>query len=70
MVSVLLPVLFLAPLSGLMEPTLAAIVLLVSVALATHVGDWLGGITAITLTLLSIDLFWIGESFTSAMPDR
>jgi signal transduction histidine kinase len=69
MVSVLIPVLLLLPFSALMEPTLAAIVLMVGIALATHVGEWLGGITAITLTLLSIDLFWIGDSFSSVMPD-
>lgn len=69
-VSVLVPVLILLPLHDLMEPTLAAVILMVGVALATHLGNWLGGITAITLTLLSIDLFWIGDSFTEVMPDQ
>ena len=69
-VCVLVPVLILLPLHDLMEPTLAAVVLMVGVALATHLGEWLGGITAIILTLLSIDLFWIGDSFTEVMPDQ
>jgi signal transduction histidine kinase len=68
-VSVFVPVLILLPLSSLMEPTLAAIVLMVSIALATHVGEWLGGITALILTMLSIDVFWIGDSFTRALPN-
>ena len=67
--SVLIPALILLPLSGLMEPTLAAIVLMVSIALATHIGEWLGGITAITLTILAIDVFWIGDSFAGVMPN-
>jgi signal transduction histidine kinase len=66
--SVLIPAIILLPLSGLMEPTLAAIVLMVSIALATHLGEWLGGVTAITLTLLTIDVFWIGDSFTKILP--
>lgn len=67
-VSVLIPAVILLPLSGLMEPTLAAVVLMVSIALATHIGEWLGGVTAITLTLLAIDVFWIGDSLTEVLP--
>jgi PAS domain S-box-containing protein len=49
---------------------LAAIVLMVSIALATHIGEWLGGITAIVLTLLAVDVFWLGDSFRDSLPDE
>jgi hypothetical protein len=68
-VSVLVPVLILLPLTRVLEPTLAAIVLMVSIALATHLGEWLGAITAITLSLFAIDVFWLGESFSTTLPD-
>ena len=57
-ISVILPVALLAPLSSGVEPTLAAIVLMLSIALATHLGEWLGAITAIFFSLGAIDMFW------------
>jgi signal transduction histidine kinase len=68
-VSVLVPTLVLLPLTRVLEPTLAAIVLMVSIALATHLGEWLGAITAITLTLAAIDVFWLGDSFSTTLPN-
>ncbi len=67
-VSVLIPLAILMPLSRFIEPTLAGIILMVSIALATHLGEWLGAITAITLSLLAVDLIWIGESISTALP--
>ena len=57
-ISVVLPMLVLVPLASGVEPTLAAIILMLSIALATHLGEWLGSITAIVLSLIAIDLFW------------
>jgi signal transduction histidine kinase len=67
-VLVLVPMLVLTPLNRFIEPTLAGIILMVSIALATHLGEWLGGITAIVLSLVAIDVIWISESISTPLP--
>lgn len=66
--SVLLPLLLLAPFASLLPITAPSLVLLVAVALATYVGDRIGGVTSLSLTVLAIDLFWVGDERRLDLP--
>ena len=68
--SVVAPMVVLVPLSTGVEPTLAAIVLMLSIGLATHLGEWLGGATAIVLSIVAIDIFWGNGPFGTLTPDN
>ena len=68
--SVLLPLLLLAPFASVLPISAPSLVLLVGIALATYVGDRTGGITSLILTTAAIDLFWIGERDRLDLPTR
>ena len=68
-ICVLAPLSILGPLSSHIEPTLAGVVFMVSIALATHLGEWLGALVATTLALLAIDAIWLGGSASVSLPE-
>ncbi|MDQ2682237.1 MAG: ATP-binding protein [Chloroflexota bacterium] len=67
-VLVLVPLAILLPMSRFVEPTMAGILLMVSIALATHLGEWLGALTSIVLSVLAVDLIWISGSAVTELP--
>ena len=68
--SVLLPLLLLAPFASVLPITAPSLVLLVGIALATYVGEWTGGITSLVLTAAAIDLLWIADEKRFELPRR
>jgi len=54
--------LVLSPLHGEGMNTIPSLLLLVSVGLSTYMADWVGGVTASIVSLICLDVFFIGES--------
>jgi signal transduction histidine kinase len=64
----IVPLAVLVPLHNWVEPILAGVVLMLGIALATHLGEWLGAVTAITIGLFSINVFWGPGRVDSVLP--
>src|SRR5438552_4173364 len=60
-VAVLIPAILLAMLGPAIPVTTPGIVFLVAVAGSTYLADWVGGITALLLSGLLLDLLFIGQ---------
>lgn len=54
-----LPAFFLSPLHGRGLDVVPAVVLLVCIGLSTYMADWVGGITATTVSVISLDFFFV-----------
>ena len=54
--------LILSPLHGEGMNTIPSLLLLVAVGLSTYMADWVGGVTASIVSLICLDVFFIGES--------
>ena len=67
-VSVLLPLLILVPLNAFIPTDAPLVVMVLSVALATHLGDTLGGLVALGLAAIATLALWIGERTYPSMP--
>ena len=52
----------LSPLHGEGLNTVPALFLLVTVGLSTYMADWVGGVTAAVVSLVCLDIFFIGQS--------
>ena len=65
---ILLPLIVLGPLAAHVQAAVAIAIFIVAIGVATHLGEWPGALTAITLGLLAIDVFWIGESSSAGIP--
>jgi len=57
-----LTALLLSPLNGHGPDTAPALVLLVCIGLSTYMADWVGGVAAAIVSLVCLDLFFVGES--------
>ena len=65
---IVLPLIVLGPLSNHVEPAVAIALFVVAVGVATHLGEWAGGLTATITGLLAIDVFWISNSSHAGVP--
>ena len=59
--TILVPLLLIGLLAPEVDPALVAPLLVVSVMLATYVADWVGGVTAILVAAVTLDLVLLGE---------
>jgi signal transduction histidine kinase len=67
-VAVLIPAILLAMLGPAIPVTTPGIVFLVAVACSTYLADWVGGITALLLSGLLLDLLFIGQPSDLGLP--
>lgn len=68
--TVLAPAVLLALLGPSVPVTTPGVLLLVAVAFSTYLADWVGGVTALVLSTIVLDVFFVGDrSFASAPKD-
>lgn len=67
-ISVVVPLLIMAALSTNLDPSVPAMVLIAPIALSTYVADWVGGVAALIVGVVGIDVLFVGEPFRFSLP--
>jgi PAS domain S-box-containing protein len=69
-ITIIVPLLIMAAISTNVDPAVPALILIAPIALSTYVADWVGGVAALIVGIIGIDLLFVGEPLRVSFPEH